>query len=121
MRVLKLVFKNALRHSLRSMLTVLGIALAVMAFGVVRTLITAWYQQAENTSPDRLITRNAVSLTFALPLAYRDRIAQVEGVKSVSHASWFGGIYKEPKFWRPLNISPRARKALRQCHIKKIR
>ena len=101
MRVLKLVFKNALRHSLRSMLTVLGIALAIMAFGVVRTLITAWYQQAENSAPDRMVTRHAVSLTFDLPLSYLPKIARVDGVDGVSYANWFGGIYKDPKNFFP--------------------
>jgi putative ABC transport system permease protein len=39
MRVLKLVFKNALRHKLRTSLTILGMAIAVMAFGVLRTVV----------------------------------------------------------------------------------
>jgi len=101
MRVFKLIFKNSLRHSLRSVLTVLGIALAIVAFGVVRTLITAWYQQAENSAPDRLITRNAVSLVFDLPLSYLPKIERTEGIKAVSYANWFGGLYKDPKNFFP--------------------
>jgi len=101
MRVFKLIFKNSLRHSLRTSLTILGVALAILAFGVVRTLITAWYQQSRNAAPDRLITRNAVSLTFELPIAYMNRIAQVDGVKSVSHASWFDGVYIDQKNFFP--------------------
>lgn len=91
----RLILKNTGRHKLRSMLTVLGVALAIVAFGVVRTLILAWYTQAENSAPDRLITRNAVSLTFDLPLAHLGKIQQVPGVQSVSYANWFGGIYKD--------------------------
>jgi putative ABC transport system permease protein len=97
MRVYKLIIKNSLRHRLRASLTVLGVALAILAFGIVRTLITAWYVQAENAPPDRLVTRNAVSLVFTLPLAYQEKIARVEGVKAVSIGNWFGGIYKDPK------------------------
>jgi putative ABC transport system permease protein len=89
------VFKNMLRHKLRSMLTVLGVALAIVAFGVVRSLILAWYQQAENSSPNRLVTRHAVSLTFDLPLTHRDKIARVPGVEAVTFANWFGGVYKD--------------------------
>ena len=95
MWVLRLILKNTGRHRLRSMLTVLGVALAIVAFGVVRTLILAWYTQAENSAPDRLVTRHAVSLTFDLPLAHRDKIARVPGVEAVTFANWFGGVYKD--------------------------
>ncbi len=101
MRLFELVFLNALRHKLRSALTVLGIALAVLAFGVIRTFITAWYSGAAAAAPDRLVTRNKVSLVFSLPLAYREKIAQVPGVKTVAPANWFGGTYKDPKNFFP--------------------
>ncbi len=93
MRILKLITKNSLRHSLRTSLTVLGVAVAVTAFCVIRSAIGAWYLQSEAAAPDRLITRHAVSIVFELPLAYIDKIAKVPGVTGVSHASWFGGIY----------------------------
>jgi putative ABC transport system permease protein len=43
MRILKLIIRNVLRHKLRSALTILGIAIAVMFFGVLRTVVDAWY------------------------------------------------------------------------------
>ncbi len=97
MRILKLITKNAARHKLRTFLTVLGMGIAVMAFTVIRTTIDAWYAGAEAASPNRLITRHAVSLTFFLPLSYKEKIAKLEGVDNVSHASWFGGVYIDPK------------------------
>lgn len=93
MKILKLIVKNALRHKLRSFLTVCGIAIAVMAFGLLRTVVTVWYAGVEASSVNRLITRHAVSFIFPLPLAYRDQIAKVPGVKTVSYANWFGGTY----------------------------
>ncbi len=48
MRVFKLITKNMLRHKLRTFLTILGIAIAVMAFGLIRTVVTAWYQGVES-------------------------------------------------------------------------
>ena len=89
MKILKLVFKNTLRHKLRSMLTIAGIAIAVMAFGLLRTTVDAWYAGVDASSVNRLITRNAVSFIFPLPLAYRDRIEKVEGVTLVTYANWF--------------------------------
>jgi putative ABC transport system permease protein len=101
MRLFELVFLNALRHKLRSFLTVLGVAFAVLAFGVIRTMITAWYAGAEAAKPDRLVTRNKVSLVFSLPIAYQPKIEQVPGVVTVAPGNWFGGIYKEEKNFFP--------------------
>jgi putative ABC transport system permease protein len=97
MRVLKLIFKNMLRHKLRTGLTTLGIAVAVTAFGVLRTVVTAWNVGVEASAADRLITRQAVSYIFPLPLAYRERIARIDGVERVTLTNWFGGVYIDKK------------------------
>jgi putative ABC transport system permease protein len=101
MFILKLLFKNAFRRKLRTFLTLLSIAIAIMAFGLLRTVVSAWYSGVETSSASRLITRNAVSLIFSLPLAYKDRIRQVEGVTVVSYGNWFGGIYIDRKNFFP--------------------
>jgi len=101
MYFLKLILRNALRHKLRSGLTVLGIFVAILAFGLLRTVVEAWFAGAEGASSTRLITRNSISLVFPLPIAYQDRIRQVGGVVSVSHANWFGGIYVSEKNFFP--------------------
>jgi putative ABC transport system permease protein len=85
--------RNILRHKLRSVLTILGIGVAVMAFALLRTVVTAWYAGVEASAANRLITRHAVSFVFPLPLAYRDRIAKVPGVNKVTYAIWFSGVY----------------------------
>ncbi len=97
MELFRLIFKNALRHPLRSVLTVLGIAIAISAFGLIRTVIGAWYSGVEASAPNRLITRNAVSLGFPLPISYREAIRGIPGVADVSYANWFGGIYIDEK------------------------
>ncbi len=93
MRVLKLVYKNMLRHKLRSSLTVLGIAIAVLAFCLLRTVVTAWNSGVESSAANRLIVRQAVSFIFPLPEAYAERIRNLPGVDMVSWANWFGGVY----------------------------
>lgn len=97
MEVLKLIIRNVFRHRLRSILTILGVAVAMLAFAILRTLVDAWYIGVESSSPDRLITRNKISLIYALPISYRNRIAQVPGVTGVEYGSWYGGVYKEKK------------------------
>ena len=88
-----LVVKNAVRHKLRTLLTVVGIVVAITAFGLLRTIVDAWYAGAEATSSTRLITRNAISLVFSMPLNYAQKIRQVPGVSAVTWANWFGGVY----------------------------
>jgi len=93
MELLNLLLRNVLRHKLRSLLTVLGVGVAVTAFALLRTVVTAWHAGVEASAANRLITRHAVSFVFPLPLAYRDRIAQVPGVDKVTFAIWFSGVY----------------------------
>jgi len=105
MFVLKLVLKNTLRHKLRTFLTILGIAIAVMSFGFLRTIVTAWSYGVEASAANRMITRHSVSFIFPLPYAYRDQIARIPGVSLVSYANWFQGSYKDPADFK--NFFPR--------------
>ncbi len=108
MFILKLLARNALRHKLRTSLTVVGIAIAIVAFGLLRTLVGVWYSGAEHSSASRLVTRNAISLVFPLPLSYKDRIRQIDGVKEVSYGNWFGGIYIDEKhFFANYAVEPK--------------
>ncbi len=93
MKILKLIFKNALRHKLRALLTILGIAIAVVAFGVLRTVVTSWNAGVEAAAANRLVTRQAISFIFPLPYSYRDQIQKIDGVETVTFANWFGGVY----------------------------
>ncbi|KWB94381.1 ABC transporter permease [Burkholderia ubonensis] len=97
MYVLKLIVRNALRHKLRTLLTVFGLTVAVLAYGLLHTVVDAWYAGAAAASNARLVTRNAISLVFPLPVSYENRIRGVDGVTIVARSNWFGGIYREPK------------------------
>ena len=101
MHFLKLILRNTLRHKLRTGLTILGIIVAIVAFGLLRTVVDAWYSGAEGSSETRLVTRNAISLVFHLPIKYQDRIKKLRGVTEVTHASWFGGVYITEKNFFP--------------------
>lgn len=106
---LKLLFRNVFRHKLRTLLTIIGICVAILAFGLLRTVISAWYAGVEASSSSRLITRNAISLIFSLPVSYKEKIRSVDGVKIVSYGNWFGGIYIEEKnFFANFAIEPRS-------------
>ena len=88
-----LVLRNLLRHRLRTLLTALGIVVAIASFGLLRTVVDAWYAGANASSSARLVTRSSVSLVFPLPLTYAQKIRQIPGVDGVSWVNWFGGVY----------------------------
>jgi putative ABC transport system permease protein len=101
MLLAKLILRNIFRHKLRTGLTMLGIIVAILSFGLMRTLVAAWYAGAEATSSTRLITRNAISLVVPLPTHYKQKIRQVEGVSTVAGMNWFAGIYIDKKNFFP--------------------
>ena len=108
MMILKILFRNAFHNKLRSGLTILGIAVAILAFGLLRTVISSWYAGVDAASPSRLVTRNAISIIFPLPISYKEKIRQIEGVKIVSYGNWFGGIYIDEKnFFANFCVEPK--------------
>jgi putative ABC transport system permease protein len=94
---LKLVVRNAFRARLRTGLTVLGLVIALAAFGLLQTVVQAWYAGADAASPTRLVTRNSISLVFPLPIYYRDRIRAIDGVRGVATSNWFGGVWRDER------------------------
>jgi len=99
--MVKLTWRNTFRHPLRSVLTIAGMALAVLAFCLLRTVVAAWYSGVAAASPVRLITRNAISLVFRLPLSYQPKIAAIPGIVNLSYGNWFGGIYIDERNFFP--------------------
>lgn len=99
--VFKIILRNILRHRLRTFLTIMGMAVAILSFGLLRTVVDAWYAGVEGASAYRLITRNAISLLFRLPLAYQNKIRAIPGITGVTYHCWFGGIYIDEKHFFP--------------------
>ncbi len=97
----KLIWRSTYRHPLRTGLTVLGMAVAVLAFCLLRTVVAAWYSGVDLSSPLRLVTRNSVSLLFPLPLSYLPKIQALPGIRNVGYAYWFEGIYIDKKHFFP--------------------
>ena len=105
--LLKMLARNAFRHRLRTALTVLGVLIAILAFGLLRTVIDAWYAGVEASAANRLVTRNAISLIFPMPLSYLQRVRGVENVETTSYGNWFGAYYKDPKnFFANFAVEP---------------
>jgi putative ABC transport system permease protein len=96
LRYLPLIVKNCWRNRRRTSLTIASIGISMCLLGVMISMYHAFY--LSDPSPDqalRLVTRNRVSLTVAIPLAYQSRIQQVPGVREAMIYNWFGGTYKD--------------------------
>jgi putative ABC transport system permease protein len=103
MKYFSLVVKNALRNKRRSFLTITSLALSLCLLGVLVAMYHALYlNQAPPGQALRIITRHKVSIIFGLPIYYRDKIAQVPGVKAVVATQWFQGVYKNERQDRSL-------------------
>jgi putative ABC transport system permease protein len=87
--------RNLLRNRGRSAMTILGAAVALVAFIMLRTVIAAWSVGVDNAAKDRIGTRHKVSFILPLPKRYIDTVRAVPGVKTACFISWFGG--KNPK------------------------
>ncbi len=97
MTYFRLLRKNLTRKKLRLFLTIFSIFTAFLIFGVLKTFDSSLNAGIELAGADRLITSSKVSLIQPLPFSHYTKIKATEGVKNVSHASWFGGYYQEPK------------------------
>ncbi|MGZ3425313.1 MAG: ABC transporter permease [Polyangia bacterium] len=94
MSFILLIFKSAFRNRLRTFLTSLGVAIAIIAFLVLRTIIAAWHAGVEHSASDRIFTRNKISITFDLPIGTVDKVRNLVGDKGqVSYENWFGAVY----------------------------
>jgi len=97
-RFLPFVLKNSWRNRRRTLLTIVSIGVSMCLLGVIISVYHAFYL-SDPTSDQalRLVTRNRISLTVALPQFYRERIKQIPGVREAMVSQWFGGSYKDAR------------------------
>jgi len=104
MTLTQFVAKNTFRNRRRSILTIISIGVSLLLLTLMMTIWRAFYiDSGPPESALRLITRHRVSLTFALPMAYREKIRAIPGVVNVAPENWFGGRWKDDK---PENFFP---------------
>jgi putative ABC transport system permease protein len=97
MKYLYLIFSSLKRKKLRTGLTILSIMVAFILFGYLTAIRQAFDAGVEVAGADRLIVRHKVSLIQLLPQSYEQRMERIDGVDNATHATWFGGIYQEPR------------------------
>ena len=97
MNDLVLIRKNLFRRRLRAILMMVSILIAFAIFGVLASFERAFNANQDRATPDRLVVLNKINITQPLPISYFSRIAAIDGVAQITHFSWFGGYYQDPK------------------------
>jgi putative ABC transport system permease protein len=97
MKYFRLIWKNAWRKKIRTSLTILSVFVAFLLFALLSAIGFAFRGGVDVADAERLIIIDKISLINPLPMSYMNRIAATDGVESVTHASWFGGYYQEPR------------------------
>ncbi len=90
-----LAVRNLARNRFRVALTVLGVAVAIVTFLLLRTVVYSWTRGADAAAKDRVVTRHKVTFVMTLPKHYMDDVRGLPHVKIATFANWFGG--KDPK------------------------
>jgi putative ABC transport system permease protein len=103
-----LAVRNLARNRFRVALTAVGVAVAIVAFLLLRTVMSAWASASDFAAKDRVVTRHKVTFIMSLPKRYYTDILAAPHVKQATFASWFGG--KDPQheheFFQTLAIDP---------------
>jgi putative ABC transport system permease protein len=103
-----LALRNLGRNKFRVILTAFGVAIAIVAFLLLRTVIWAWASAADWAAKDRVVTRHKVTFVMELPKRYVEDVRNAPHVKTVTWANWFGA--KDPKhdreFFATLAVDP---------------
>ncbi len=103
-----LAVKNISRNRLRTALTVFGVAVAIVSFVLLRTVLDAWNTGAEHAAQDRLATWHKVTFVMPLPKRYFEDVRQVQGVKKATYLNWFGAKHptRDREFFANMAVDP---------------
>jgi putative ABC transport system permease protein len=101
MKFRTLIFANLFRKKVRLLLTIGSFAVALFLFAFLAVVRDAFGRGADVAGADRLVIINRTSIINPIPLAYRDKILRIPGVKVITHNNWFGGIYQDERNFFP--------------------
>ncbi len=105
-----LATRNVTRNKFRTAATIVGVAVAVVAFILLRTVVSTWSRGAEDAAQDRIAIRHKVGFVMPLPIRYLQDVRQIEGVESAVNMNWFGAKHatREREFFANMATDPKA-------------
>jgi putative ABC transport system permease protein len=107
MRFVPLVWRNLWRRKFRTVFTLLSIFVAFLLFGVLMTIRAVFSIGVDIAGLDRLMVIHKISIIMPLPVSYQARLQAIPGVETVTHNTWFGGVYQDPSnFFASIALEP---------------
>lgn len=107
MKYLPLVWRNLWRRKVRTTFTLLSIFIAFLLFGLLMTIRSTFSLGIDLAGLDRLMVIHKISIIMPLPKAYQQQLQSVPGVETVTHNTWFGGVYQDPaNFFSSIAVEP---------------
>jgi putative ABC transport system permease protein len=101
MKYFSLILASLFRSRTRTLLTLLSVVAAFLLFGMLDSVRVAFNSGSSVDGANRLIVASRLSITQSLPTRLLPQIEAVPGVRKVTYAMWFGGIYRDPKDFFP--------------------
>ncbi len=107
MNLFSLMWANLFRKPTRTALTLASVTVAFLLFMLLRSISAAFDSGLNVGAVDRLVVGAKHSQTENLPFAQKNQILAIEGVDGITHTSWFGGNYQDPKnFFAKFPVDP---------------
>src|SRR5262249_33451779 len=98
---------NLWRRKVRTIFTLLSIFVAFLLFGFLMTIRAVFSLGVDIAGLDRLMVIHKISIIMPLPVSYQTRLQAVPGVETVTHNTWFGGVYQDPtNFFATIALEP---------------
>jgi putative ABC transport system permease protein len=92
-----LIRAGLLRKKARTILTMLSIVVAFLLFGLLQGINQDIKSGLGDSTNSRLWTMSRVGGLSSLPISAMDRMASIEGVRSIAHVTYFGGYFRDAK------------------------
>src|SRR3984885_993447 len=97
MKYLHLIWAALFRRKTRTILTLVSIIAAFVLFGLLDAVRVSFNDAGKSANgAERLQTGARLSFIQPLPSSLGAQMAQIDGVKDVAYANWFGGAYQDP-------------------------
>lgn len=107
MKYFSLICAQLFRSKTRTVLTLFSVIVAFLLFGLLDSVRVAFTAGGSVEGVNRLVVASRLSITQSLPVRLEAQIRSVPGVRDVTYAMWFGGIYKDPKdFFPNFSVAP---------------
>ena len=100
MKLFTYIIRNALRNKMRTLLTIMSIAVSLALMSTLYGYIRLMDEIGEEMDQyNRLIVQHAQSLTMPVPIAHVDKIRKMDGVVDAIPMTWYGGVYGDEKIF----------------------